>query len=113
MDKTSITEAKTIAENLNKSFTQMGPNLVKDIGTSTRSFIEYINKHDTTQPEKVSSVNELKDAFFSLKINKRGGYVDISFNIVKKCFAVLNKPLLFVINLSLQTGILCRKNRVC
>ena len=96
---------ESIAESFNKYFTQIGPKLAKDIGTSTKSFNEYIKKHDTTQPEKVISVNELKDAFFSLKINKSTGYDDISFNVVKKCFGVLHKPLLHIFNLSLQTGI--------
>ena len=96
---------ESIAESFNKYFTQIGPKLAKDIGTSTKSFNEYIKKHDTTQPEKVISVNELKDAFFSLKINKSAGYDDISFNVVKKCFGVLHKPLLHIFNLSLQTGI--------
>ena len=57
--------------------------MAKDIGTSTKSFNEYIKKHGTTQPEKVISVNEFKDAFFSLKINKSASYDDISFNVVK------------------------------
>ena len=105
MDKISITETESIAESFNKYFTQIGPKLAKDIGTSTKSFNEYIKKHGTTQPERVISVNELKDAFFSLKINKSAGYDDISFNVVKKCFGVLHKPLLHIFNLSLQTGI--------
>ena len=84
VDKISITETESIAESFNKYFTHIGPKLAKDIGTSTKSFNEYIKKHDTTQPEKVISVNELKDAFFSLKINKSTGYDDISFNVVKK-----------------------------
>ena len=112
MDKKSITETESIAENFNKYFTQTGPNLAKDIGTSTKSFNEYIKKHDTTQPEKVISVNELKDAFFSLKINKSTGYDDISFNVVKKCFGVLHKPLLHIFNLSLQTGIFPDKLKI-
>ena len=103
---------ESIAESFNKYFTQIGPKLAKDIGTSTKSFNEYIKKHDTTQPEKVISVNELKDAFFSLKINKSTGYDDISFNVVKKCFGVLHKPLLHIFNLSLQTGIFPDKLKI-
>ena len=112
VDKKSITETESIAESFNKYFTQIGPKLAKDIGTSTKSFNEYIKKHDTTQPERVISVNELKDAFFSLKINKSTGYDDISFNVVKKCFGVLHKPLLHIFNLSLQTGIFPDKLKI-
>ena len=64
MDKKVITETKSIAENLNKYFTHIGPNLAKDIGTSTRSFNEYIKEHVTTQAEKVISVNQFKNGFF-------------------------------------------------
>ena len=112
VDKKIITETKSIAQNLNKYFTQIGPNLAKDIGTSNKSFNEYIEKHGTTQPEKVISVNEFKDAFFSLKINKSAGYDDISFNVVKKCFGVLHKPRLYIFNLSLQTGTFPDKRKI-
>ena len=113
MDKISITETESIAESFNKYFTHIGPKLTKDIGTSTKSFNEYIKKHGTTQPEKVISVNELKDAFFSLKINKSTGYDDISFNVVKKCFGVLHKPPLHIFNLSLQNWYFSRQTQDC
>ena len=45
------------------------------------------------------------NAFFSLKINKSPGYDNNSFNVVKKCFGVLYKPLLHSFNLSIQTRI--------
>ena len=112
VDKISITEIEYIAECFNKYFTQIGSKLAKDIGTSTKSFNEYIKKHDTAQPERVTSVNELKDAFFSLKINKSAGYDDISFNVVKKCFGVLPKSLLHIFNLSLQTSIFPDKLKI-
>ena len=64
VDKRIITETKSVAENFNKYFTQIGPNLAKDIGTSTKSFNKHIKKHGTTQPEKAISVNEFKNAFF-------------------------------------------------
>ena len=113
VDKKSIAETKSIAANFNKYFTQIGPNLAKDIGTSTKSFNEYITKHGTTQQEKVIFVNELKDAFFFLKI--RVGYDDISFNVVKKCFGILHKPLLHIFtyfNLSFQNGIFPDKLKI-
>ena len=50
VDKISITETESIAEGFHKYFTHIGPKLAKDIGTSTKSFNEYIKKHGTTQP---------------------------------------------------------------
>ena len=61
MYKKIITETKSIAENFSKYFKQIDPNLAKDIGTSTKSFNEYIENNGTTQPEKAISVNEFKD----------------------------------------------------
>ena len=55
----------------------------QDSGTSAKSFNECIKKHGTTQPEKVISVYEFKDASFPLKINKSAVYVKLSFNVVK------------------------------
>ena len=36
------------------------------------------------------SINELKEAFFSLKTNKSPGYDDINLNVVKKYFEEIN-----------------------
>ena len=54
-------------KNFNKYFNYICPNLLKDVGTSTKRFKEYINKYATNQAEKVRSVNGFKDEFFSLK----------------------------------------------
>ena len=46
----------------------------------------------------------MKDAFFSLKLNKSPEYDEISFNVIKTCFGSLHKPLLHIFNKSLQSG---------
>ena len=68
VNKKSISETKSVAENFNKYFTQIDSNLAKDVGASTRSFNEYMKKHGSTQSGKVISVNEFKDAFKNKKI---------------------------------------------
>ena len=67
VDKRSINVTISIAENFDKYFIYICTKLTKDIGISTKSFNENINKHTTTQPEKVISINEFKNTFFSLK----------------------------------------------
>ena len=47
----------------------------------------------------------MKDAFFSLKINKSSGYDEISFNVFKKCFGELYDPIKFIFELSLEKGV--------
>ena len=49
--------------------------------------------------------NELKDAFFSIKINKCPGHDEINFNITRSCFGELCEPLQYLFNLSLKTCI--------
>ena len=48
------------------------------------------------------TVNELKEVFFSLKINEGPRYADISFNADKNCFGLLLKLLMAIFNLSFQ-----------
>ena len=50
------------------------------------------------------SINELKDAFFSLKINKSPGHNGVSFNVMKNCFRELCEPLKYLFNLSIVKG---------
>ena len=54
---------------------------------------------------KPLSINELKDAFFSLRINKSAGHDDISYNVVSKCFGELCTPLKDIFDLSFENGI--------
>ena len=61
---------------------------------------------------KSVSINELRDAFFSLKLNKSPGYDEISFNVVKKCFSELCEPLKYVFNLSIKTGVFPGKLKI-
>ena len=50
-------------------------------------------------------INEVKDAFFSLKINKSSGVDDVISNIIKKYFGVLCIPLIYLFHLSLEKGV--------
>ena len=77
-------------------------NFAKLIETSSIKFERFFKRSDSIQLESPLSVNELKDAFFSLKINKRSGYDDISFNVARNCFGALLTPLMHVFNLSLE-----------
>ena len=58
------------------------------------------------------SINELKEASFSLKTNKSPGYSDINFNVVKKCLGEINEPLKHLFNLSLANGIFPEKMKI-
>ena len=60
------------------------------------NFEGYIKKCNSIQPEHPLSINELRDPFFSLDINKSPGFDGISSTVLKNCFGALHKPLLHV-----------------
>ena len=69
------------------------------------TFDSCLKTFNKNQLEHSLTVNELKEAFFSLKLNKSPGYDEISFNVIKKCFGSLHKPLLHIFDQSLRNGI--------
>ena len=61
----------------------MGPNLPNKISTPLANFVTYLNNMcNIFQSENALSINELKDAFYSLKTNKSPGHDEISSNII-------------------------------
>ena len=101
----TFTDTNLIAQEFHSFYTNIGPNLAKKIDNSSMRFESYVKKCKNKQPEKPLSINELKDAFSSLDINKSPGFDDISFTVLKNCFGALHKSLLHVFNLSIIKGI--------
>ena len=75
------------------------------IPNASKRFDFYLIKVNTSMESQPLSINELKDAFFSLKINKSPGHDGVSFNVIKKCFGELCEPLKYLFNLSIVKGI--------
>ena len=84
INKNVIFEEKHITNAFNNFFLNIGPKLADDIPTATRSFESYVQSTNETINEKPITINELKDAFFPLKIDKSAGYDEISFNVIGK-----------------------------
>ena len=89
----------------NAFFKNIASKLASKITNSSTTVESYINKPDSIMETKQLSMNELKDAFFSLKINKSPGYDDISSNVLKKRFSSLCESLKCLFNLSIEKGI--------
>ena len=105
IDKTDILGEKNIANEFNNFFTDIGLKLAKKIPESSQPFESYKKKVNSEMENKPLSISELKDAFFSLKINKSAGHDDISYNAVSKCFRELCTPLKHIFDLSFENGI--------
>ena len=58
--------------------------------------LQDLKKCDSIHPKNPLSVNELKGAFFSLKVSKTFGYDHINFNVVRNCFGTFLKTLIHV-----------------
>ena len=105
VNKVDIFDELKIANEFNTFFLNIGSKLASKIPNASTAFETHINKPDSIMKTKRLSMNELKDVFFSLKINKSPGYDDISFNVLKKCFSSLCEPLKYLFNLSIEKGI--------
>ena len=53
----------------------------------------------------MSTINELKDVFFFLKMNESTSADEISFNLIENCIGELSDILRYLFDLSLQTRI--------
>ena len=98
--KLTYFDQKKVGTELNQFFANISPKLAKQ---SKNAFESYSDKIYVTTQHKSVSINDLKDAFFSLKLNKTPEYDAISFNIINKCFSDLCEPLKYIFNLSIQT----------
>ena len=78
------------------------PSLAKKVQNYANSFSSFLNQTHSILKKNSLSINELKEAFYSLKTNKSPGYNNINFNVVKKCFGEINETLKHLINLSLE-----------
>ena len=100
-----------IATEFNRFFANVGSTLAKQIPESENSLESYIAKTFATMQHKSFSIVELRDAFFSLKLNESPGNDKISF-IVKICFSKLREPLRHLSNLFIETWVFQDKLKI-
>ena len=78
----TIVVEKQIAENLNKHFTNIGPNLASKIPNEQGGFEKYLANYNIVMNDAPLTDEEGRNAFYSLKISKSPGYDKISFNAI-------------------------------
>ena len=104
INKKLVYDKAKIADELNNFFVNVGANLAQKIPASSKSPISYLKNFGKTMKHSNLSEDELIKAFHSLKSNKSQGIDEISVNVVKKTFDIIKIPLLYIFNLSLNTG---------
>ena len=83
INKVDVYNNPKIAAAFNDLFTNIGQKLASQIPKSSKTFETYINKVNVIMDSKPLLINKLKDAFFSLKINKSSG-IDVLVSIIFK-----------------------------
>ena len=101
VNKINLFDKAKVASELNKFFANKGIKLASKIPAAKTTFETYVETVNSTMDSNPLSINELRDAFFSLKTNKSPGYDEI----VKNCFVELYDPLKFIFEISLEKGI--------
>ncbi|XP_065677391.1 uncharacterized protein LOC136092773 [Hydra vulgaris] len=112
VDGKIIYDKSIVAENLNSFFLNIGPNLAEKIPSGSSSFDSYLKIYDKVMDESKLDINELRYALDNLKNNTSVGFDNISINVVKSVFHIIETPLYHIFNLSLQTGTVPEKLKI-
>ena len=102
-----ITDPGEIANKFCQYFSNIGPNLAKNIPTSQSTFPEsYLTQQflSTLFLDPVSSENEVIEITNGLQTGKAAGYDNIPMLLIQTTIEVIAKPLSHIINLSFRSG---------
>ena len=100
-----VFQEKTIAQEFNNFFINIGPNLADKITNSNSKFEDYLKKSDQTINNDIITLKEFEDAFKSLKKNKAAGIDDITSNIIIETFEEIKMPLFYIFRFSFERGV--------
>ena len=112
INKQCFVNKKDIADKLNKYFVNVGPDLAKNIPLSDTSFHDYLTRYEVEMQDANISMDDLKNAFQTLKRNKAPGYDDVTSNVILSVIDEIVTPLYHSIKLSFQSGIFPNKLKV-
>ena len=112
VNNVEICEKKLIADNFNKYFVNVGPNLAKNIHKSRKEFHNFLSGNYPILKETPLTDEELKNAFTTLKSNKSPGFDDISPDVIKIVFEALVRPIRYIFDLSLKQGVFPDKLKI-
>ena len=96
INNTTVAEKQEVSENLNKYFTNIGPNLASIIPKEQRGFEKYLANCNTAMNDAPLTSEEVRNVFYSLKTNKSPGHDDISFNAINIVFDCIVEPLRYI-----------------
>ena len=98
-------KAEDIANEFNKFFTNVGPNLAKNIGVVNKKIEDYLTYPDYRLEFKTLSFVEFEKAFKTLKRNKAAGYDNVNINVVIDSYEEIKKILFQIFKVFIEQGI--------
>ena len=101
----SIKKNSRIAEEFNKYFTNVGPNLASKIQNTSKTFEDFLFPVQKNMEYKDLTFEEFEKAFNSVKHNKAAGHDDIDSNVKIKIYDEISYPLFMIFHNSLNEGI--------
>ena len=106
-DGNIITDPIEIANNFNEYFVNVGPKLAAKISPNSVNFSSYLpaSNQDSIFLDPITE-NEVKIEFDQLKVNKSGGYDEMSPRVLKAISNTVVKPLTYIYNQTFLTGVL-------
>ena len=110
----SYQSSNHIAEGFNNFFTDIGKNLASKIPSVSQDPKEYLPNVNFPNTFLLfpSDQNEIKNIITKMKPKVSTGYDSISTKLVKQIYEGLLSPLLYIVNLSLSTGIVPDKMKL-
>ena len=94
-----------IAESFNDFFVSVGSDLASKIPAPSRDFNSFLDECETPMPTASFSSDELRLAFRSLLPNKSPGLDEISVNIIKSVYHIIEPVLYHIFSLSIKEGV--------
>ena len=101
----SIKKNSRIAEEFNKYFTNVGPNLASKIQNTSKTFEDFLFPVQKNMEYKDLTFEEFEKAFKSVKHNKAAGHDDIDSNVIIKVYDEISYPLFMIFHCSFNKGI--------
>ena len=92
----SIKKNNRIAEEFNKNFTNVGPNLASKIQNTSKTFDDFLFPVQKNMEHEGLTFEEFEKTFKSVKHNKTAGHNDIDSNVIIKVYDEISY-LLFMI----------------
>ena len=100
-----INDPMEVPEALNKTFSEIGPNLVKNLPNPIYAFDSYITPAKTCFSLHTVTSEEVLKVLSETSIKKANGLDNISRKLIKEAAPIIAEPLSDIFNTSITSGI--------